>query len=243
MRSHKLRDISRFTQRAKAAIWPDHFARNVYPLIRANTLLRYETLRSLYDGARYVVKQGVEGNVVECGVARGGSGATLATALSETDPDRYTFLFDTFEGLPAPTRDNPDYDRAALLTGKCRGGIEEVTDLFGRLRLRNYHLIKGMFQETLPVTDTGHISLLHIDGDWYESTRACLENLWDRVSEGGIVQIDDYAEWQGCKKAVDEFLAERAINVRLHYVDPSARRLAKPRKLALPSSPRTCTEQ
>src|SRR4029077_4245895 len=123
----------------------------------------------------------------------------------ETDPTREILLFDTFEGLPEPTRENPDYERAVQFAGKCRGGLEEVEGLFQRLGLRNYRLIKEMFQETLPVADTGAIGLLHIDGDWYESTRVCLENLWDSVSEGGIVQIDDYGEWQGCKKAVDEF--------------------------------------
>jgi hypothetical protein len=164
---------------------------------------------------------------VECGVARGGSGATIATALSEVDPGRRVFLFDTFEGLPEPTRENPDYERAVQCTGKCRGGLEEVDGLFRQLGLHNYRLIKGMFQETLPVADTGEISLLHLDGDWYESTRACLENLWDRVCEGGIVQIDDYGEWQGCKKAVDEFLSERAIDAHLHYIDPTARKLVK----------------
>jgi len=237
MRSHRLRDLPRFAQRARALIWPDHFAKEVYPEVRAHTFLRYETLRSLYDAARYVVRHGIRGSAVECGVARGGSGATIATALSEADPSRHIFLFDTFEGLPAPTRENPDYDRAAPLKGKCLGGLEEVEDLFRRLRLSNYRLVKGMFQETLPMTDTGDIGLLHLDGDWYESTRTCLENLWDRVSEGGIVQIDDYGEWQGCKKAVDEFLTKRAIDVRLHYVDPSARRLVKLYKRARQSLP------
>src|SRR5579864_5869722 len=224
MHGHTIRDIPRFTLRARAKMWPDHFAKRVYPLVREHTLLRYETVRSLYEAARSIVKQGIRGSAVECGVARGGSGAAIATALSEADPSRQVFLFDTFEGLPAPTREDPDYERAVQYTGKCRGELEEVDDFFRRLELRNFRLIKGRFQETLPVADTGDISLLHIDGDWYESTRACLENLWDRVSEGGIVQIDDYGEWQGCRKAVDEFFAKRAIGIRLHYIDPTARK-------------------
>lgn len=227
MRSHKLRDVPRFTLRATAKLWPDHFAKNVYPLVREHTFLRYETLRSLYEAAHYVVRENIRGCAVECGVARGGSGAAIAIALSETDPDRQVLLFDTFEGLPAPTREDPDYHRAVQKTGKCRGEFEKVDELFCRLGLRNYRLVKGMFQETLRNTDTGNISLLHLDGDWYESTRVCLENLWDRVSDGGIVQIDDYGEWQGCKKAVDEFLGRKGVNVHLHYVDPSARRLVK----------------
>jgi Macrocin-O-methyltransferase (TylF) len=232
MHSHKLRDIPRFTLRAKARIWPDHFARKVYPAVRQYTLLRYETLRSLYEAARYIVKQGIRGCAVECGVARGGSGATIATALSEVDLSRQVILFDTFEGLPAPTLDDPDYERAVHFTGKCRGGLEEVDNLFRHLGLSNYRLIKGMFQETLPTANTGDIGLLHLDGDWYESTLACLDNLWDRVSEGGVVQVDDYGEWQGCKKAVDEFFDRRGVNVRLHYIDPTARRFVKSREVA-----------
>jgi len=229
MRSHKLRDLPRFALRARARIWPDHFTSAVYPLIRDFTLLRYETVRSLYEYAHAVAAQGIPGSAVECGVARGGSAAAIALALRESDPHRHLLLFDTFEGLPQPTCDNPDYERAIQFTGKCRGGIEEVDSLLRRLGLANYSLVKGLFQETLPATETGEISLLHIDGDWYESTRVCLETLWDRVSEGGFVQIDDYGEWQGCKKAVDEFFAARGIEVQLQYVDPSARRLVKPR--------------
>jgi Macrocin-O-methyltransferase (TylF) len=225
MRSHKLQDIPRFTLRVRAKIWPDHFAKRVYPLVRKQTLLRYETVRSLYESARYVIERGIPGNAVECGVRKGGSGAAIATALNETDSGRQLFLFDTFEGLPAPTLEDPDW--AVRLTGACRGELQEVDGFLRRLNLRNYRLVKGLFQETLPVTDTGAISLLHIDGDWYESTRACLESLWDRVSEGGIVQIDDYAEFKGCKKAVDDFFSERAIDIRLQYVDPSARKLVK----------------
>lgn len=234
MHSHRFRDIPRFTVRAKARIWPDHFAKNVYPLVRQHTLLRYETLLSLYNAVRHVVKQGIKGCAVECGVARGGSGATIATAMREVDSNRQVILFDTFEGLPAPTLDDPDYERAVQLTGKCRGGLEEVESLFRRLGLTNYRLIKGMFQETLPTAHTGDISLLHLDGDWYESTLACLENLWDRVSDGGVVQVDDYGEWQGCKKAVDEFFDRRCVNVRLHYIDPTARRFIKSQKSAEP---------
>ena len=228
MRSRKIRDIPRFTLRARAMIWPDYFAKHVYPLVREHTLLRYEALRSLYEAAHYVVKQGIQGSAVECGVARGGSAAVIAAAMSQADAGRQVFLFDTFEGLPAPTCGDPDYERAVQFTGKCRGELEEVQSLFHRLRLGNCQLIKGMFQDTLATTDTGKISLLHIDGDWYESTRVCLENLWDRVADKGIVQIDDYGEWQGCKKALDEFLSERAINIALQYIDPSARRLVKP---------------
>lgn len=88
--------------------------------------------------------------------------------------------------------------------------------------------VKGLFQETLPRRRSGPIALLHLDGDWYESIRVCLETLWDNVSPGGIVQIDDYGAWAGARKAVDEFFSARNISARLTYIDPTGRQIIKP---------------
>lgn len=221
------RDIPRLTLRLKGRVWPGHFATHVYPLVRHDTMLPYETLYSLWNAVRSVVARDIPGCAVECGVAKGGSGALIGRALLEFDANRRMFCFDTFEGLPPPTSGDPDYERAVDWTGKCGGTVEEVDALFRRVGLTNYHLIKGKFQETLSATNTDLISVLHLDGDWYDSTKSCLDNLWDRVAEGGIVQIDDYGAWQGCQRAVDEFFGTRNIDVRLYYVNPTARRLIK----------------
>jgi hypothetical protein len=87
--------------------------------------------------------------------------------------------------------------------------------------------VKGLFQDTLPTYDIPPISLLHLDGDWYDSTMTCLNHLWDKVSPGGIVQIDDYGSWQGCRKAVDEFMDRHEINDQLHFIDRNGRYLIK----------------
>jgi O-methyltransferase len=81
------------------------------------------------------------------------------------------------------------------------------------------HLVPGLFEETLVRTDTGPIELLHLDGDWYESTRVCLEVLYDRVVPGGYVVIDDYGFWPGARQATDEFRARRGIGAPLVRVD------------------------
>ena len=76
----------------------------------------------------------------------------------------------------------------------------------------------GLFQETLRATHIPRIALLNIDADWYESVKLCLETFYDAVAPGGIVSIDDYGLWPGCRQAVDEFIKERQPAVRMAVV-------------------------
>jgi O-methyltransferase len=158
-----LRDLPRLGLRLKNRLYPGHFASQVYPLVRNETMLPYEALYSLWNAVRSVVARGIPGCAVECGVAKGGSGAVLGRALLEFDANRRLFCFDTFEGLPPPTDRDPDYDLAVNWTGKCRGTIEEVEAFFRRLGLTEYQLIRGRFQETVPARITNLISVLHLD--------------------------------------------------------------------------------
>jgi len=137
-------------------------------------------------------------------------------------------MYDTFEGLPEPTKDDPDYEIAREFTGRCRGTLDEVEDLFRLLKIDGFsRYVKGRFEDSLPGTKPDAVAVLHLDGDWYQSVRVCLDSLWDRVSKGGIVQIDDYGHWAGARKAVDSFLHERGIRVRLQYLDYTGRQLVK----------------
>ena len=173
-------------------------------------------------------EHGIAGAVVECGTARGGSAALLGLALKEFRERRLLWVFDTFEGMPPPTAADPDYEIAALYTGSCRGDLANVTSLFERLHiLEDARFIKGRFEDTIPKIDTGPIAVLHVDGDWYESVKVCLDQLYDRVSPGGIIQIDDYGHWEGARKAVDEFLRARHIAAPLRYLDYTGRQLVK----------------
>ena len=168
----------------------------------------------------------IEGCLVECGVARGGTAALMIQASFHKRPIRIiglrdTWLFDSFEGLPEPTAENgvlrkpQGMDKSSwdLAKGYCLGTQEEVEDLlfnkFGFDR-EKVHLVKGWFQDTLPEYrgKVGDIAVLRIDGDWYESTKCCLENLYEQVVDGGYVIIDDYA-LVGCRKAVDEFFTDK----------------------------------
>jgi len=171
------------------------------------------------------IEQLVEGNLVECGVARGGC-AALMLMITENHHHKFrrrrdAWLFDSFEGLPEPTAEDgvlrkpQGKDRSSwdLAKGYCLGTQEEVEDVlfnkFGFSR-EKVHLVKGWFQDTLPVykDKVGDIAVLRVDGDWYESTKCCLENLYNNVVDGGYVILDDYA-LVGCRKAVDEFFGNR----------------------------------
>ena len=168
----------------------------------------------------------IEGSIVECGVARGGTAASMAMANKLFGKkSRNKWLFDSYEGLPAPTKD--DYVKGStgsfirpLPKGSCLGTIEQVSELmFGKLKFseNDTFLIKGWFQDTLyKYRDrVGKISVLRLDGDWYESTKIPLDVFYRKVSKNGFVIIDDYFTCHGSKKAVDEFLRLNKIMVNL----------------------------
>ena len=232
---HRVRDprfvadgALRLATQAWDRIAPSEFA-SLYRQVRTHTMCSNARLRGLYRGVRYVVGREIPGDVVECGAARGGSAALMALTLRELKAQRSIWLFDTFEGLPAPTSQDPDFEIADLFTGTCVGTLDEVRALFNGLHAaENVYFVKGLFQQTLPAAPMSEIALLHIDGDWYESVKVCLDSLYDKVVPGGVIQFDDYGYWKGARKAVDEFLEQRGINARLQRLDYSGRFLIKP---------------
>ena len=189
-------------------------------LIAPHTMLPRERLIALERAVCDIVRRQVPGDVVECGSAEGGSAALLALWLRRFRSNKRIFVFDTFEGLPPPTFQDPDYDEAVPWTGKCRGDLEHVQELFKQLGVLDRAVfVKGKFQDTLPTYNIPAIALLHLDCDWYDSTMTCLQHLWDHLSPGGILVIDDYSDWQGCRRAVEEFFESRRITDRKHFVE------------------------
>lgn len=207
---------------------PSEFSR-IYRQVRSRTMCSNARLRGLYRALRYVVSRDIAGDVVECGAAQGGSAALMALTLRQLQSRRKLWVFDTFEGLPAPSSEDPDFELADLFTGTCIGTVSEVRALFQQLGVvEDVEFVKGLFQETLPVTPVPSIAVLHIDGDWYESVKVGLECLYDKVVPHGVIQLDDYGYWKGARKAVDEFFERRGIQARLKRLDYSGRFLIKP---------------
>lgn len=162
----------------------------------------------------------VEGCVVECGVWRGGMSAGMAEVLG---PRRQYFLFDSFEGLPpagdldgeAAKRWQQDVDSPTYYDN-CRAEIEFAEKAMRRSGAARYHLVKGWFEETLPAfVPPEPIAILRIDGDWYDSTLTALEALWKHLAPNGIVIVDDYYAWDGCSRAVHDFLSRHQSTARI----------------------------
>jgi Macrocin-O-methyltransferase (TylF) len=191
---------------------------HILSLVAPYTMLDEPRLRGLYEAVCSAVEANIPGDVVECGTARGGSAALMGLALDLLRAGRVLWVFDTFEGIPAATGDDPP--DAMQFTGQFKGEYEQVKGLFREFGiLDNSRLIKGLFQNTLHRLGAGEIAVLHLDGDWYESTKCGLEALYDKVAPGGFIQIDDYGHWAGCRKAVDEFFQARGLQPELTWLD------------------------
>jgi hypothetical protein len=203
------------------------------------SLVGWQGMEATYDCTKRVIDEKVIGDFVECGVAQGGSALLIALINQKFgDGARRLWLFDSYEGLPDPTLEDFKGGKTGehvrpLPKGSCLGTIEEVSRLLFEsygLPRGSIELVKGWFQATLPVTRArvGPVALLRLDGDWYESTKVCLETMFDQVSERGYVILDDYFTCFGCKRATDEFLAARGK----HYpIIPDGRGGAYFRKL------------
>lgn len=184
--------------------------------LRRETLLDYSELKHLYRLAQKVDRDGIAGDWVECGVYRGGSAALLAFALRSSHAARRLWLFDSFRGLPRPTP--ADGPHAPRLEGQIVGDEQGVRRLLQKVSAPEdrVHILPGWFQETLPQARIERVALLHLDADWYESIRLCLEHFYDLLEPGAVVILDDYfSTWPGCRAAFEEFTRARSLCISL----------------------------
>ncbi len=197
--------------------------------IRPNTMLSKQRLFSLFSLAKQVCVHKVPGNFVECGVAAGGSSALMAWVISKySHIPRKIFSFDTFEGMPEPgvfdQFQGIEANATGWGTGTCAAPVRSLMGVATKLSVQDKIVpVKGFFQDTLPVkrSEIGQIAMLHLDADWYESTKVILDNLFDQIVESGVLQVDDYGHWEGCKRAVHEFEQARGLQFQLKQVDYS----------------------
>lgn len=157
----------------------------------------------------------------------------MGLALRAAGESRPLHLFDSFEGLPEPS----EKDGAAAIAysgGKssgaltsiraCEANVEEVRRMLttrARLPESQLHFHVGWFQNTVPAAEPalGPIAVLRLDGDWYDSTRVCLEHLYPLLVPGGVLILDDYFCWEGCRKATDEYRAAHGLTMPIIQVD------------------------
>lgn len=187
------------------------------------TYLDNEALFALYQAVQEVETKKINGILIEAGCALGGSAIVMTAAKAST---RSLVIYDTFGTIPPPSEndetDSKDrYDKIIKGEAKGLGGdayygylpdlLKKVKDSFSSAKYPPEEnavvFIEGLYESTLYPQES--VALAHIDCDWYDSVMVCLERITPHLQHGGILVIDDYYHWSGCKKAVDEFFKDR----------------------------------
>lgn len=187
--------------------------------VRHFTMTSPERILAMRDAVRRVCEHNVPGDIVECGVWRGGSMMVAALALLELGQTRTLHLFDTFAGMTPSGPEDGDDATGVLPPGAIAVGVDEVR--FNLLSTgypaSSVRLVVGPVDQTLPAQAPQSIALLRLDTDWYASTLHELRTLYPLLSPGGVLIVDDYGHWRGSRRAVDEFFAGQ--NVTLAQID------------------------
>ncbi|MEW6248480.1 MAG: TylF/MycF/NovP-related O-methyltransferase [Nitrospirota bacterium] len=211
----------------------------IYEKCRRFTMTSADRMYALYKAVEYIERASVPGDIVECGVWKGGSMMVAAhTLLRLGQVNRHLYLFDTYEGLPKPDekldvdiwgnrgidgwlphrRTDESSDWALATLDEVQGNLE------GTGYPRNLlHFIKGMVERTIPDKAPEAIALLRLDTDWYNSTLHEMVHLFPRLSRNGVIIIDDYGHFRGARKAVDEYIARLKLPILLNRVDYAGR--------------------
>lgn len=212
---------------------------DIWNSVRHATMTSPQRVCALCEAIDRLWQLGIEGDIVECGVWRGGS--MMAAALSLLDHEdcsRSLWLFDTFEGMTEPEKKDIDHEgnfASQLMESTdrteesvwCIAGLEEVkSNLYSTgYPQENLRFVAGPVEQTLSgdASLPDRIALLRLDTDWYGSTLHELEVLFPRLVPGGALIIDDYGHWQGCQQAVDEYFENKGISIALDSIDYTGR--------------------
>lgn len=211
--------------------------REIFRFVQPFTMTSAERIATLCHAIEYLDRNEIDGDVVECGVWRGGSMMAAALTIRRSRHWRTLHLYDTFEGMPEPGLDDVEYTghsakerlaedsmiRAKAALDEVRRNLASTAYPPDRLKF-----IIGKVEDTIPSSSPERIALLRLDTDWYESTKHELINLWPRLARNGVAIIDDYGHWMGARKAVDEFIAAARSPLFLNRIDYSGRLIVKP---------------
>jgi O-methyltransferase len=196
----------------------------------AASLVTPLNLHLLHELVQRLGRLGIEGDIVECGVYRGGSAAVLGSAMLGLgdDPPRKLWLFDSFAGMP-PAGDE-DGEFSHTLEGTYVGSEEQTRALLEQAAVppRRFEIVTGFYADTFPTVKTPRTALLHVDCDFYEPVKLTLEKFFPRLSPGGFVVLNDYGIYKGARTATDEYFEVRGLDIDPVAIDPTASFFQKP---------------
>jgi O-methyltransferase len=210
---------------------------SIFERCAAFSMTSKERMYAAYQAARHIATNRVEGDIVECGVWRGGSAMMIALTLLQLGyTERRLYLYDTFEGMSAPSgKDRAFDDRPAARVMEQAGWqqmnqwcLAPIEDVRANVQSTGYPhdrvvLVKGRVEVTIPSQVPARIALLRLDTDWYESTLHELTHLYPLVATGGVLIIDDYGYWKGAREATDQYFAQHGPPPLLTRIDCTGR--------------------
>ncbi|MAR08801.1 MAG: macrocin O-methyltransferase [Blastopirellula sp.] len=211
----------------------------------ALSMVSVDRLWAAIAAVKYIEQNNIDGDIVECGVWRGGCAIAMADTLRRMRSNKKVYLFDTFEGMTLPTKEDIMHDLdipAQVLLDKslsdkehinnvwCVASLEDVKQKLNAFNVADKCiLVPGDVCLTLFESSNipEKISLLRLDTDWYESTKVELNQLYPLLSMSGILLVDDYGFWEGSRKAVDEFFNSQARQPMQFVLDQTGRGYVK----------------
>jgi len=205
-------------------------------IVKPFTMTSIERISELFDSLEYIRLNNIMGDLVECGVWKGGNILGIMEYLHYHNMlDRHVWLFDTFQGMTTPEDVDVDLrnQKASeiLMQVLCYSPINEVKNNISKSKfpIENVKFIVGDVCETLKNENNlpKQISLLRLDTDWYKSTKEEMVVLYPKVVNGGVLIVDDYGHWKGSKIAVDEYFTEQNISPVIKTIDYTGIKIIK----------------
>jgi O-methyltransferase len=190
----------------------------------AHSMIGFKRMRNLRELTEDVIRNNIPGDLIETGVWRGGACIMMRAVLAAyQDSSRHVWVADSFAGLPEPDEARYSADEGDLhhTFDQLEVSREEVQANFESYGLLDdqVQFLKGWFKDTLPGAPIEQLSILRLDGDMYESTMDGLTNLYDKLSVGGYIIVDDYGAVEACEKAITDYRARHGIVEEIIDID------------------------
>lgn len=194
--------------------WPAH----------AQSMIGHKRMLQLQRAAEFVIERSIPGDFIETGVWRGGACIFLRAILKAYGvTDRKVWLADSFAGLPPPDPERYPADNGADFHEykALAVSLASVKENFRRYDLLDSQVefLVGWFKDTLPQAPVAKLAILRLDGDMYQSTMDALTALYEKVSVGGFIIVDDYGTFESCRSAVSDFRQAQAITDTIYDID------------------------
>jgi O-methyltransferase len=225
----KLLALKSYYVHKRMTITPEMYENGLFWPASGLTMVGQKRLDNVHQCLKTALEDGIEGDVIETGVWRGGTTIFMKAVLKLYASEKRLFVADSFAGVPKPNPElypaDAEEERAEAFYkfDQLAVPLETVQANFRRFGLLDDRVtfLKGWFKDTLPTAPITRLALMRLDGDLYESTWDALINLYPKLQPGGFCIIDDYGGIPACKKAIHDYRDQNNISEPIVPVDTS----------------------